>query len=285
MQPDTQKNQPQQPDYPQPAAAQVVAPQITAPQAASGQALPTPTSRNPNSTQSSLLVAELRDGMVVMNDGSFRAVVTCKSINFDLMSSREREGVEYSYQSFLNSLYFPVQIFVRSQRVDLGPYLERLVKIRQAQDNMLLGVLMDDYLDFMSALSEQANIMDKSFFVVVPYYPSGDMSSAVNSSKNFFASLFATQQKGSVRIDQTTYEKAKDEIKNRIDVVTSGLYQIGIRSVQLSTKELGELFYNVYNPDTAVREPIGNFEELTSTFVQKGQGEAARPYINKEDSM
>jgi hypothetical protein len=284
MQPDQQQNQPQPTGYQQPAPAPMAPPQpAPTPQTASGQAVPTPNNRNPNSTQSSLLIAELRDGMVVMNDGSFRAVVTCKSINFDLMSSREREGVEYSYQSFLNSLYFPVQIFIRSQRVDLGPYLDRLIKIRQSQDNMLLGVLMDDYLDFMSALSEQANIMDKSFFVVVPFYPAGDMGSAVNSSKNFFASLFATQQKSSVRIDQNTYEKAKDEIKNRVDVVTSGLYQIGIRSVQLNTKELGELFYNVYNPDTAVREPIGNFEDLTSTFVQKGAGEATRPYINKED--
>ncbi|EDK72769.1 hypothetical protein TM7_0071 [candidate division TM7 genomosp. GTL1] len=285
MQPDTQQNQPQQTGIGSAASAPMAPrpPQPTGPQPASGQALPTPTTRNPNSTQSSLLIAELRDGMAVMNDGSFRAIVTCKSINFDLMSSREREGVEYSYQSFLNSLYFPVQIFIRSQRVDLGPYLDRLIKVRQAQDNMLLGVLMDDYIDFMSALSEQANIMDKSFFVVVPYYPAGDMGSAVNTSKNFFASLFATQQKGSVRIDQNTYEKAKDEIKNRVDVVTSGLFQIGIRSVQLSTKELGELYYNVYNPDTAVREPIGNFEELTSTFVQKGQGEASRPYVDREE--
>lgn len=281
MQPDQQQTQPGTTGYGQPGAAPV-APQPATPPGppASGQA--PAVNRNPNSTQSSLLIAELRDSMAVMNDGSFRAIVTCKSINFDLMSSREREGVEYSYQSFLNSLYFPVQIFIRSQRVDLGPYIDRLVKIRQNQDNMLLGVLMDDYIDYISALSEQANIMDKSFFVVVPYYPAGDAGSAVNTSKNFFASLFATQQKGMVRIDQNTYEKAKDEIKNRIDVVISGLYQIGIRGVQLNTKELGELFYNVYNPDTAVREPIGNFEDLTSTFVQKGQGEAARPYVGDE---
>jgi len=59
-----------------------------------------------------------------MNDGSFRTVVACKSINFDLMSDREREGVEYSYQNFLNSLNFPVQILIRSQRVDIGPYID-----------------------------------------------------------------------------------------------------------------------------------------------------------------
>src|SRR4051794_11145251 len=77
---------------------------------------------NPNTTQNSLLISEIRESMVIMGDGSFRAVVASKSINFDLMSSREREGVEYSYQNFLNALYFPIQIFIRSQRVDIGPY-------------------------------------------------------------------------------------------------------------------------------------------------------------------
>ena len=82
----------------------------------------TPQHKN-NSTQNSLLLSELRDGMVIMADGTFRAVIACKSINFDLMSSREREGVEFSYQNFLNALYFPIQIFIRSQRVDIGPYI------------------------------------------------------------------------------------------------------------------------------------------------------------------
>ena len=128
-----------------------------------------------NSTQNSLLLSELRDSMVIMADGSFRAVIACKSINFDLMSSREREGVEFSYQNFLNALYFPIQIFIRSQRVDIGPYLDRLEEVRRGQDNMLLNVLMDDYIDFIDALAQEANIMDKSFFVVVPFFPSGDM--------------------------------------------------------------------------------------------------------------
>ena len=119
---------------------------------------------NPLSTQNSLEIAELREGMVVMRDGSFRAVVACKSINFDLMSAREREGVEYSYQSFLNALTFPIQILVRSQRVDIEPYLNRLAEIQVAQDNMLLSDLMEDYINFIDSLSRSANIMDKSFF-------------------------------------------------------------------------------------------------------------------------
>lgn len=235
----------------------------------------------PNTTQNSLLISEIRDGMVIMNDGSFRAVIACKSINFDLMSSREREGVEFSYQNFLNALYFPVQIFIRSQRVDIGPYIDRLATIRRAQDNMLLNVLMDDYINFIDILSQEANIMDKSFFVIVPFYPTGDLTNVIEQGKGFFGKIFQKPQTTATKIDKATYDKAKDEIKNRVDSVVSGLFQIGVRCVQLNTKELGELYYNMYNPDTAVREPLGNFENVTSTYVRKGTGEATQPHLQE----
>lgn len=245
---------------------------------ASGTAAPAPNTAAPvpqkkvNSTQNSLLLSELREGMGIMADGSFRAVIACKSINFDLMSSREREGVEYSYQNFLNALYFPIQIFIRSQRVDIGPYLDRLEDIRRSQDNMLLGVLMDDYIQFIDILSQEANIMDKSFFIVVPYFPAGDMSSVVEQGKGFFGKILGGGAKANTvtKIDKVTYEKAKDEIRNRVDSVISGLTQVGVQAIQLNTKELGELYYNVYNPDTAVREPLADFENVTSTYVRKG---------------
>ena len=238
---------------------------------------------NPNTTQNSLLISEIRDGMVIMNDGSFRAVIACKSINFDLMSSREREGVEFSYQNFLNALYFPVQIFIRSQRVDIGPYIDRLATIRRAQDNMLLNVLMDDYINFIDILSQEANIMDKSFFVVVPFFPAGDLNNFIDQGKGFFGKIFSKPQTQATKIDKVAYEKGKDEIKNRADSVMSGLFQVGVKSVQLNTKELGELYYNIYNPDTAVREPLGDFEQVTSTYVKKGEGEAPRPHLQEGD--
>jgi len=234
-----------------------------------------------NTTQNSLLISEIRDSMAIMSDGSFRAVIACKSINFDLMSSREREGVEFSYQNFLNALYFPIQIFVRSQRVDIGPYIDRLATIRKSQDNMLLGVLMDDYINFIDVLSQEANIMDKSFFVIIPFYPSGDLTNVIEQSKGIFGKLFKKPQATATKIDKIAYGKAKDEIKNRVDSVMSGLFQIGVKSVQLNTKELGELYYNMYNPDTAVREPLGDFEKVTATYVRKGTGEAPRPHLQE----
>lgn len=249
------------------------------PPAAAAKPTPPP---NQNTTQNSLLISEIRDGMVIMSDGSFRAVVACKSINFDLMSSREREGVEFSYQNFLNALYFQIQIFIRSQRVDIGPYLDRLASIRRSQDNMLLNVLMDDYINFIDVLSQEANIMDKSFFIVIPYFPAGDLTNVVEQGKGFFGKIFgAKKQTVATKIDKVAYDKAKEEIANRVESVTSGLFQLGVKSVQLNTKELGELYYNMYNPDTAVREPLGDFEKVTATYIQKGQGEAPRPHLEE----
>lgn len=237
--------------------------------------------KNPNSAQNSLLISEVRDNMVIMSDGSFRAIITSKSINFDLMSPREREGVEYAYQSFINALTFPIQVLIRSQRVDIAPYLNRLENARRSQDNMLLGVLMDNYIDFIDTLAQEANIMDKSFFVVIPYYPGGDIDSAVNASKNLFSSLFKPQKQADIKITEDVYNKAKDELQNRTNSVLNGLFQMGVRSVQLNTKELAELYYNFFNPDTAVRQPLGDFESMTNTYIKKGEGEAPRPYLSE----
>src|SRR3984957_13454425 len=129
-------------------------PQNPVQQPVTGAAAPPPLAKNAtkkpgansNSTQNTLQIAEIRDGIVIMNDGSYRSVLMVKSINFDLMSQAEQEAVEYSYQGFLNSLYFPVQIFIRSQRVDLRPYIEKLDKIQTEHDNMLLSMLMQDYI-------------------------------------------------------------------------------------------------------------------------------------------
>lgn len=287
MPPDNQSTQPVTPQLPteQPVfvGSSATPPLSVAPAPPPGKQPPAKPAEQ-NTTQHSLLISEIREGMVIMSDGSFRAVIACTSINFDLMSSREREGVEFSYQNFLNALYFPVQIFIRSQRVDIGPYLDRLTAIRRAQDNMLLNVLMDDYINFIDVLSQEANIMDKSFFVVVPFYPTGDLNSVKDQAKGFFGKIFQKPQTTATKIDKASYQKAKDEIKNRVDSVTNGLFQIGVKSVQLNTKALGELYYNVYNPDTAVREPLGDFDAVTSTYVKKGEGEAPRPHL-QEGSM
>lgn len=247
---------------PQPQAQPNQAP-ITA---ASAQAAPD----IPISTQTTINISEIRDSVVIMKDGSFRAVVACKSINFDLMSEEEREGVEYSFQNFLNSLNFTTQILIRSQRVDIGPYIDKLANFRRNNDNMLLSVLMDDYINFIDILSQEANIMDKSFFVIIPYYTSPDAEKVVQQTKDFFKTFKKNKETPITRIDRSTYEKALTELNNRTENVVSSLFQANIQSVRLNTKELNELFYNFNNPDTAVREPLGDFSKVATIYVKKG---------------
>jgi hypothetical protein len=239
---------------------------------------------NPNSTQNSLLIAEIRDGIVIMNDGSFRSVVMVKSVNFDLMSPQEQEAVEYSYQGFLNSLYFPIQIFLRSQRVDLQPYINKLDKIRTEHDNMLLAVMMEDYINYIDQLSQVTNIMDKKFYVVIPFQPRVDVQKALTQSKNFFsgvAGLFNSKEQHVV-INEAELEKAKSELRNRVQAVLQGLLQTGVQGLPLDTQELIELYYDTYNPDTATRQQLKNFNNLNADVVTKGTGNAPQAHLQRE---
>lgn len=255
----------------------------TAPQVTASSSAVKPASR-PNSTQNTLQIAEIRDGIVIMNDGSFRSVVMVKSINFDLMSPQEQEGVEYAYQSFLNSLYFPIQIFLRSRRVDLRPYIEKLDKIRTEHDNMLLALLMEDYIGYIGALSEQTNIMDKNFYVVIPFFPVTEVKKALTQSKNFlggFGALFDKKEKHVV-INEVELENAKTELRNRVQSTLAGLQQAGIQGLPLDTQELIELYYDTYNPDTATRQELKDFNNMTADIITKGQGVAQQAHLQRE---
>lgn len=241
---------------------------------------------NANSTQNNLQMAEIRDGVVIMNDGSFRSVVMVKSINFDLMSPQEQEAVEFSYQGFLNSLYFPLQIFIRSQKIDLGPYLERLDKIRSEHDNMLLALLMEDYLVYIDGLAAETNIMDKGFYVVIPFFPNVEKINIqpLKQSKSVVDGVFGLFVKTDthVVINEKQLEDAKTELRNRVQAVLSGLMQCGVQGLPLDTQELIELYYDAYNPDTATRQKIGDFGEMSAPVVTKGEGQAPQPHLDKE---
>lgn len=239
---------------------------------------------NPNSTQNMLEIAEIRDGVVIMSDGSFRSVIMVKSINFDLMSGQEQEAVEYSYQGFLNSLDFPIQICIKTQRIDMQPYIDKLEKIRNEHDNMLLAMLMDDYIYYIDGLSQHTNIMDKKFYIVIPFYNVQNESKNLAESKNFISGMLQLFSKSEphVVINEAALERAKTELRNRVQAVLGGLTQAGIRGLPLDTQELIELYYDTYNPDTATRQQLHNIDDLTADIITKGDGMASQPHLQRE---
>ncbi len=225
-----------------------------------------------NSTQNYLEFANFKDNVVIMKDASFRAVIQCKSINFDLMSNNEREGIEYNYQGFLNSLYFPVQILIRSNKVDIGPYLEKLSKIKNNQDNMLLNVLMDDYINYIDFLAQEANIMDKDFYIVIPFFNNNeDISNIKQAPKGLFNGIFGSNnQQKVIKINKNKFAKAKEELENRANSVINGLSQVGVQAHRLDSRELSQLFYKFYNPIVSNQQPIEDVNNISSIYTKKG---------------
>ena len=223
------------------------------------------------STQNSLIISEVKDGILVLKDGTLRSVVFASAINFDLMSTREQDAVEYSYQGFLNSLHFPIQILIRSQKVDLDNYLEKLSALRTQQDNELLGLLMDDYIANIKGLVDEVNIMSKQFYVVVPFFP------PLTSKTGFFTTLVSTLRPTQVTtVTEQQFEDYKKELSQRVSLVAGGLNQIGIRAVPLNTQELVDLFYSAYNPDVAQNQKLIDPAQLQGALVTKGDGQAPK---------
>jgi hypothetical protein len=152
---------------------------------------------------------------------------------------------------------------------------------------MLLALLMDDYISYIDQLGQQTNIMDKKFYIVIPYFPHVDVQKALSQSKNFFSGLGAlfNSKDQHVTINEEELEKAKTELRNRVQAVLSGLIQCGIQGLPLDTQELIELLYDTYNPDTATRQQLKNFSgNLDADIITKGDGSAVQPHMQREMS-
>ena len=210
------------------------------------------------STQAFIPIKEIKEGVVLMRDGSLRVVLMLSSINFALKSEEEKNSIIGSYQGFLNSLGYPVQIYIKSRKLHLDGYLDSLEKQLATQTNELLRLQTSQYKDFIGELLQYASIMEKRFFVIVPFYPSG-----IGSEKEGFLKSVIS---GKPHID-ISFETQKTELMARVDQVITGLTGIGVRCVALNTEELIELYYTVYNPDTSGEEKLKNIDEMEASIV------------------
>jgi type IV secretory pathway VirB4 component len=218
------------------------------------------------STQSSLIINEIKDGIVIMKDGSLRSVVLSSAINFDLMSQAEQDGAEMAFQGFLNSLHFPIQIVIKSRKIDLDNYIDKLKKNRDEQDNPLLADLMEDYIANVQSLIEEVNIMDKQFFVVIPYFPMAEAGKA-----NIVQQLGTILKPANVvSVGAVDFENSKKELRQRVQLVANGLAQMGLRAIPLNTQELIDLYYTSYNPDVAAQQKLIDASQLQAASVVRG---------------
>ncbi len=217
-----------------------------------------------DSVQAYLDIAEIRDNVVVLKNGGLRAVLLVSSVNFMLKSQDEQQGLIQGYQSFLNSLEFPVQILIQSRPLDLQGYVEKLKSVADKQQNTLLKAQTLDYIEYIQQLVNVASIMTKRFFVVVPYSAVNIPSSGlVDNILNTVNPLRKTQEKVS------RFEKQRGQLFQRVDVVAGGLRGMGLQTVLLHTQELIELFYEIYNPDASLKHRLPDVRELALLHQEK----------------
>lgn len=194
------------------------------------------------STQSFLRLSEIKDDTVVLENGTLRAILSVSSTNFDLKNQDEQNAIIFNFQRFLNSLEFSVQILMQSRKMEIGGYLEKLKGIAEKQTNELLRVQTQEYIEFINRLIENASIMNKNFYVIVPLD-----ETIFPQAAGFFSKLLGSGKAKEVKQRIENFEKYKEKLDNRVTAVSANLSSIGLRSERLKTEAIIQLYYNSYN--------------------------------------
>lgn len=194
------------------------------------------------SSQEFVPIKEIRDGVIVLKDGSLRLVIMASSLNIALKSEDEQKAILLQFQNFLNSLDFSVQFFIQSRKLDIRPYLALLEEREKEQETDLMKTQVSEYIEFIKKFTETTSIMTKAFFVVVPY------GGGVLREGGAFSKLVPFGKKPTKESRTEAFEEERTQLEQRATVVTQGLASSGIRAIPLGTEELVELFYKIFNP-------------------------------------
>lgn len=208
-------------------------------------------------SQKFLDVAEIKEDVIILKSGSLRSILAVSAINFDLKSTDEQEAIVNQYQNFLNSLDFPIQILISSRKLNIEKYIAFISEKEKEQESELLKLQIAEYKNFINQLVSVSNIMDKNFYITVPFAP------VENEEKSFFSNILSRlNPKKNILEKRENFETYKNQLFQRIDHITAALSGIGLRITPLKTQELIELLYNSYNPAVFLDTQIGDVNEL-----------------------
>lgn len=202
-----------------------------------------------NATQQFVPIADIRDGVVILQNGQMCMLLLASSINFAFKSTPEQEAILSQFQAFLNTLDFSIQIYIQSRRLDIRPYLALLKERETIQDNDLMRIQLREYMEFIRTFTTEVDIMAKSFFVVVPYTPT------VQDVKTGIAGLLRTGPVKKTLVTEAKFMEDRTQLEQRVAIVEQGLGRIGVRTVPLGNDELIELYYHIFNPEDMSNAP------------------------------
>lgn len=200
--------------------------------------------KNAPEVQRFVEVKEIRDNVVITKDNGMKAICVCSSINFELLSTVEQEAVILRFQGFLNSLDFSIQIVVASRHFEIEGYLNQIKELERNQTNELLKIQTSEYINFVQSFVEFANIMNKSFYVVIPF------KTIESKHEGFFEkikNIVSTKTPQKIQFEIEKFNQYKTQLDQRVNMVVEGLQGLGVKAAPLNNEQLTELFYESYN--------------------------------------
>lgn len=198
-------------------------------------------------------VKEVRGGVMILKNGNMVGVMLASSVNFALKSQDEQAAIIIQFQTFLNSLDFPIQFFIQSRKLDIRPYISLLEEQVKGQTEELMKIQVREYIEFVKTFTENANIMSKRFFISVPYSPP-----ILNVKKEVEARLFGGTDLSTRKTKEIGFEEHRSQLEQRMATVEQGLGRVGVRTVPLGTEEVIELLYKEFNPGELEKPIVQN---------------------------
>lgn len=197
------------------------------------------------STQQLVFISEIRDRVILLKDGSLRAVIEVSAINFELLSEDEQVAIIQNFQNFINSLDFPLQISMISRRLSIDGYLKLTEETASQLNNELLVIQASEYIKFIKELSSLTNIMSKRFYITVPFYifETPGSTGIIKSLKSMVGSAGSTK-----KITDEQFSNYENQLMQRVDVALNGLTSLGLKTEVLEKDKLVKVFYGLYNP-------------------------------------
>lgn len=208
------------------------------------------------STKDLVEIADIQDSIVLLKNGSLRAVIEVSAINFELRSEGEQVGILQNFQRFLNSIDFPLQIVVNSRELNMDEYMKLLDQTGEKLQNELLKIQAAEYSKFIKELLELSHIMSKKFYIVLPFYiyETPTKTGIFQSFKSIFSPSSVVK-----KINQQEIETYRTQLMQRTDLVLDGLLSLGVKAKLLEQQDLINLYYGLYNPGekSVVQTPAG----------------------------
>lgn len=220
------------------------------------------------STQDNLPIEDIIDGIVILKDGSASKVLQVSSVNFDLLSEKEQSALVFAYGGILNSLNFTIQIVINSTTKDVGNYLNNLEQAKNNQQSEKLKERIASYKKFIEETVKRNDVLSKTFYIVVPF---SSIELGIKQAKNqIFSTLNPIKKEPELPYSKEyIVEKAKASLQPKEDHLMRLFSRLGLEIKALNTKELIELFYKIYNEDTANNQKLQNVNYIAPAVTTK----------------